>query len=115
VSIDHSVVRELTDAGAIIASTARFLPIRNILTRALIAGADHPPDIWLLPMVSGDRILVCSDGLTGQVDDQYNQNVLRTTVDAQMAADKLVNAAVDVTALVIDAVTVGAPCVSGAA
>jgi protein phosphatase len=85
------------------------------LTRALLAGIEHPADVWLLPMIAGDRILVCSDGLTRELDDGYIAGVLRAISDPQLAADELARAAADaggrddVTALVIDAVAVAAP------
>jgi protein phosphatase len=115
VSIDHSIVRELIDAGAVDPSAARSHPFRNILTRTLSAGVDHPADVWLLPMIAGDRLLVCSDGLTGEVDDGSIARVLRAIPDPREAANELVKAAIDagghddVTALVIDAVAVGPP------
>lgn len=111
VSIDHSVVQELIDAGAIAASASASLPYRNLLTRAL-RGDEHQADTWLLPMRTDDRILVCSDGLTREVDDANIAGMLRTIADPLAAADELVNAAVDaggqddVTALVIDAVAI---------
>jgi serine/threonine protein phosphatase PrpC len=115
VSIDHSVVQELIHAGAITKSAARSHPIRNALTRALLAGREHPADKWLLPITVGDRILVCSDGLTREVEDTYIAGVLRAIDDPQVAADELAKAAMDaggrddVTVLVIDAVAVRAP------
>ena len=115
-SIDHSVVQELIGAGAIAPSAATAHPARNLLTRALLAGIEHPADVWLRPMTAGDRVLVCSDGLTKEVDDACIARVLRTKSDPQAAADALVKAAIhagahdDVTALVVDvdAITVGA-------
>ncbi|MDT5279862.1 MAG: family protein phosphatase [Mycobacterium sp.] len=111
-SIDHSVVQQLVDTGVITASSAWSHPARNLLTRALIAEIEHPADVWLLPIIAGDRILVCSDGLTREVDDGLIARVLRAIPDPQAAANELVNAAVDagghdnVTAVVIDAAVV---------
>lgn len=115
ISVDHSVVQELLDAGAISTSAAQSSPLRNVVTRALLAGIDHPADVWLLPMIAGDRILVCSDGLTREIDDESIAYILRTMPDPQAAANELVRAAVEagghdnVTGLVLDAVAVGAP------
>lgn len=111
ISIDHSVVQNMIDAGAIAASAASSLPYRNLLTRAL-RGDDHRADTWLLPMRADDRILVCSDGLTREIDDADIARVLRSIADPLAAADELVNAAVgagghdDATALVIDVVAI---------
>jgi PPM family protein phosphatase len=112
ISVDHCLAQELVDAGMVTAASARRVPFGNRLTRAVVAGTDHLPDVWLLPMRAGDRMLVCSDGLTGTLDDATIAAVLRATFDPRAAARELVNAAVgaggrdDVTALVIDAVAV---------
>lgn len=109
-SVDHTVVQELIDADAIAPSAASSHPARNLLTRALLAGTEHPADISVLPMQAGDRILICSDGLTSDVDDGSIAEVLRTSSDPQVAADNLIKAAIDagghddVTALVVDVV-----------
>jgi protein phosphatase len=111
-SVDHTVVQELIDRGQIPPSTASSHPARNLLTRALLAGAEHPADISVLPMRTGDRILVCSDGLTGDLDDQFIAGVLRGTSDPQIAAESLITAAIDegghddLTALVVDVLAI---------
>jgi serine/threonine protein phosphatase PrpC len=111
-SVDHTVVQELIDRGAIPPSAASSHPARNLLTRALLAGAEHPADISVLPMRTGDRILVCSDGLTGDLDDGFIAAVLRTTSDPQIAAKSLIRAAIDegghddLTALVVDVLAI---------
>ena len=111
-SVDHTVVQELIDADAIAPSAASSHPARNLLTRALLAGTEHPADISVLPMQAGDRILICSDGLTSDVDDGSIAEVLRTSSDPQVAADNLIKAAIDagghddVTALVVDVVAI---------
>jgi protein phosphatase len=111
-SVDHTVVQELVGAGAIAPSAASSHPTRNLLTRALLAGIEHPADMSVLPMQAGDRILICSDGLTSDVDDRSIAEVLRTKSDPQLAADNLIDAAIDagghddVTALVIDVLAI---------
>jgi serine/threonine protein phosphatase PrpC len=111
-SVDHTVVQELIDRGAFPPSAASSHPARNLLTRALLAGAEHPADISVLPMRTGDRMLVCSDGLTGDLDDGFIAEVLRTTSDPQVAAESLIRAAIDVgghddlTALVVDVLAI---------
>ena len=112
-TIDHSIVQELLEMGAIDSSAAKSHPSRNVLTRAVRAGIEHRADVWRLPMIAGDRIAVCSDGLTREVDDRFIETVLRAIPDPQAAANHLVKAAVDagghdnVTVLVIDATEVG--------
>jgi hypothetical protein len=69
-------------------------------------------------MRAGDRDLVCSDGLTNEVDDRSTAAVLRALSDPQSAADELISAAMraggrdDATALVIDVVAIRAGSVS---
>ena len=112
VSVDHSVVQQLIDVGAVEPSEAESLPMRNQLTRGLFAKRDEPADMWLLRMSAADRIIACSDGLPKEVDESTIEKTLRAIPDPQQAADELVNAAVkaggrdDVTVVVVDAVAV---------
>ena len=111
-TIDHTVVQELTDAGAIAPSAGASYPARNLLTRALLGATEHPADVSELAMRVGDRILVCSDGLTRELDDGRIADVLRTTPDPHVAAQSLIRAAIgggghdDLTALVVDVLSI---------
>ena len=71
VSVDHSEVQELVDAGEITAGAGRRPPRRHVVTRALGTGDETEADYWLLPIEEGDRILVCSDGLNGELTDEH--------------------------------------------
>jgi PPM family protein phosphatase len=110
VTVDHSVVQQLIDSGAVVQSARRELPFRNLLTRALFADTDHQPDVTVLPVTVGDRILACSDGVHGAFDPSVIEQVLLAHRDPQSAADELVAMAVtadghdDMTAVVVDAV-----------
>ena len=111
ISVDHSVGQKLLEAG-VTAHAGPPLPIRNILTRALVGGVEHKPDVWRLPMCAGDRILVCSDGLSSAVDDSRIERVLQLQRDPQAAVDALIDAAIraggsdDATAVVVDVVSI---------
>jgi PPM family protein phosphatase len=111
-SVDHSVVQQLIDVGAVEPSEAESLPMRNQLTRGLFAQRDEPADMWLLQMNPADRIIACSDGLPKEVDNSTIESMLRAIPDPQAVADELVKAAVDagghddVTVLVVDAAAV---------
>ena len=111
VSSDHSYVQELLTEGYISAAEARVHPRRNIVTRALGIEGDVNADSWVLPMVVGDRYVLCSDGLVDEVEDEQIAHMLRETPDPQIAADRLVAAANDnggrdnVTVVVVDVVT----------
>ncbi|KAA9106454.1 PP2C family protein-serine/threonine phosphatase [Microbacterium rhizomatis] len=114
ISVDHSVVQELIDRGELDPVSAAIDSRRNVITRAIGAGSDGEPDYWLLPAEQGDRILVCSDGLSGEVDRSRIHAILRDEPDPQAAATRLVHEAMlhggrdNITALVVDAVAVSA-------
>jgi PPM family protein phosphatase len=107
---DHSEVAELVASGAVPAQDAASYPRRNVVTRALGGGSESvEPDVFWLPVSPGDRMLVCSDGLTDEVPDARIEAELKAEPDPQAAADRLVAAALaaggsdNVTVLVVDA------------
>lgn len=95
VSVDHSVVQELMDRGELTAEQARVHPYRHMVTRALGAGPESDPDYWLIPAEAGDRMLICSDGLTGEVDDDGIERLLRSHNDVRTISQDLVGRALD--------------------
>lgn len=109
ISVDHSAVQEMVDAGHLTRAQAAIHPHRNIVTRALGAGDEADADFWLLPVAAGDRMLVCSDGLSGELDDEEIAGILSAEDDPQAAVDALIQAALrsggrdNVTVIVIDA------------
>jgi len=110
VTLDHSEVAELVASGVVPADQASKHPRRNVVTRVLGGGSPHvEPDVWLLPVSPGDRMLMCSDGLTDELSDARIQAELRAQSGAQAAADSLVAAALaagghdNVTVIVVDA------------
>jgi PPM family protein phosphatase len=108
ISVDHSEVQEMLDSGDISGADAANHPMRHIVTKALGAGSWSDPDYWLLPIGPGDRMLVCSDGLTGELDDLTIATMLLAEPNPRVAAQKLVDAAVaaggrdNVTVIVVD-------------
>ncbi|WP_114856406.1 PP2C family serine/threonine-protein phosphatase [Brachybacterium sp. YJGR34] len=95
VTVDHSVVQELMDRGELTPEQARMHPYRHMVTRALGAGPESDPDYWLIPAETGDRMLICSDGLTGEVDDATIERVLRSPSDVRTIGEDLVRLALD--------------------
>jgi len=73
---DHSLVQELVDSGAMTPEEAAHSRQRNVLTRALGIGPDIAPDFIKVPLGRDALFLVCSDGLTGLVEDQAIANEL---------------------------------------
>jgi serine/threonine protein phosphatase PrpC len=108
VTTDHSEVQELVDEGVISTSDARHHAHRNVITRALGIENSVEPDFWLLSPVPGERFLLCSDGLTSEVEDQDIADLLRSESEASVAATRLVEQAVarggrdNVTVVVVD-------------
>ncbi len=108
ISVDHSVVQELVDRGDISIEEARHHPERHVITRAVGTGIAPEPDYWMLPAGQQDRLLICSDGLTTELNDAQIQDALTTLTDPQQTADWLVEAAVNsggrdnVTVVVVD-------------
>ena len=91
------------------------------MTRSLGSAPAPAPDVWLLPPVAGDRFLVCSDGLTGELEDAEIAAVLAANADPQSAAVELVRSANaagghdNVTTVVLDVLEVQAVEASQAA
>jgi protein phosphatase len=111
VTRDHSEVAELVERGLLLPDEAAHHPRRNVVTRVLGGGAfDVDPDLHWLPISPGDRILVCSDGLTDALPDARIEAELKAEPDAQPAAERLLAAALaagardNVTVVVVDAV-----------
>jgi len=108
VSVDHSVVQELLDRGVLDAAGAKRHPQRHVITRAVGSPETLQPDYWLLPALDGDRLVLCSDGLTGEVEDDGIEAALLEHADPQKAADALVALALEgggrdnVTVIVLD-------------
>lgn len=95
-SHDHSVVQELVDAGEIEPEAAVSHPERHVITRALGAIEDASADFSLIPVQAGTRILLCSDGISSELDDAIIAELLESSVDARQAAQSLVARAVAV-------------------
>jgi protein phosphatase len=94
VSSDHSVVQALVDAGAITEERALTHPQRHMITKALGFGDRGQPDFTLLPVEGGQRFLMCSDGLTGELTDEQIAGFLASDLDDQTLAELLVAEAV---------------------
>ena len=110
VSVDHSLVQELVDAGQITEEEAAFHPERHIVTRALGGPDDIDPDFFVLRLADAERILLCSDGVTGMIDDIEIAGLLADNPDPRDAAERIVAASLsaggidNATAVVIDVV-----------
>lgn len=90
---DHNVPGELLRRGELTAAQAAVHPQRNLITRVLGTEDEVEVDVWQLVPYAGDRFLLASDGLFGEVPDDDIAPVLRTEADPQVAAHKLVDMA----------------------
>lgn len=92
---DHSWVEEQTALGSLSEEDARTHPWRNLVTRALTGGGDPQPDLTPLALERGDRVLLCSDGLTTPVADDVIASVIGkgTRGDVEGVCQALVDAA----------------------
>ena len=111
---DHTLVQRMVTEGKLLPEEAERHPQRSILTRALGVDEDVEPDTFTLdPVLPGDRLLLCTDGLTSMLDVERIQDVLDSEPDPQRAADILIgeaNAAGgddNITVLVLDFVDDG--------
>lgn len=92
VSDDHSLVAKMVERGRITAEEARHHPHSNILLRTVGTERDVDIDIFRVEVERGDKILMCSDGLWGEVEDRDMESILNTYSDPRIAARELVRA-----------------------
>jgi serine/threonine protein phosphatase PrpC len=90
---DHTLVNRMVKAGEITPQEAGTHPHRNVLTRSVGTEPEVDVDVEDVPLIDGDRLLLCSDGLTGMVTEPQIQAILEATPDPQDAADRLIKAA----------------------
>ncbi|MFF1572019.1 PP2C family protein-serine/threonine phosphatase [Leifsonia sp. NPDC058292] len=107
-TLDHSIVQELLDAGAITPAEAEVHPHSNVITRAVGFNEDPVPDYFLLPIVAGSRLLVCSDGLTKELTEHGIRHFLAEGSSPLDSAQQLMDAALgnggrdNITVVVVD-------------
>ena len=90
---DHSLVNELVKRGELSRQAARHHPQKNIIVRSLGISADANFDLNTYPLVEGDQLLLCTDGLTNMVDDAQLKAVLESPVTVAQKCDRLVELA----------------------
>nr|WP_231747474.1 protein phosphatase 2C domain-containing protein [Auraticoccus cholistanensis] len=112
VSVDHTHAQELVDAGRLSRLEAMVHPDRTVLTRAVgMRQREFEADFWLLPMVLGERLVVCSDGLLRDGGEVEVGLVARARRPAEEVAAELVEVALrcgardDVSVVVVDVLT----------
>ncbi|WP_127584319.1 Stp1/IreP family PP2C-type Ser/Thr phosphatase [Paenibacillus koleovorans] len=95
VTEDHTLVNELMKSGQITASEASTHPHRNALTRALGTEKRAEADVTRQQWNLGDILLICSDGLSGLVEDSVIGQVLAAERELEWKADELIRLALE--------------------
>ena len=95
VTRDHSLVQDMVDHGQLTPSEAGTHPRRNVITRAVGVQRRIVSDIFRLDLRPGDRLLLCSDGLSNQVTRQEMEQILLAEPAPDIAAEKLLAMALD--------------------
>ncbi|MFF3026426.1 PP2C family protein-serine/threonine phosphatase [Microbacterium sp. NPDC057944] len=127
ITADHTFVQRLVDSGRITPEEARYHPRRSVLMRVLSdMDADPELDMFVMHTLPGDRWLLCSDGLSGVVDETHILKAMRLGMAPGRTADSLLKQALDggapdnVTMVLVDvggqhALSSGTPTIVGSA
>lgn len=93
ITTDHSLVEEMVRLGSIDRVSARNHPDKNIITRAIGAKYCVEPDFFSLELKAGDKVLLCSDGLTNMVEDEMIKQILTKGGTLKSRVEELVRTA----------------------
>lgn len=92
-SRDHSLVQEMVRLGGINAEEAKHHPDKNIITRAIGASEEVEIDFFEYHLQPGDKILMCTDGLSNMVEDEMLFQIVKSSRDVVEAVERLINEA----------------------
>ena len=115
VTEDHTLVGRMVKEGRLSEGEAEKHPQRSIVTRALGVDSEVEVDLMTVDLQEGDRILICSDGLSSMIDSDTIASILREESDPQGAAERLVDAANEaggednITVVIIDITNADSP------
>jgi len=93
ITVDHSLIQRLIDLGQLTPEGAKTHPQRSAIYRVLGDKPTVDVDTFVQPLRPGQRLLLCSDGLSGMLEDDRIQQIVVTTPDPQTACTALVEAA----------------------
>jgi serine/threonine protein phosphatase PrpC len=95
-TVDHSIAQALVEAKTISAAEARVHRYRNVLWKYLGSNeVGEGPEVKVVSLQAGDRLLLCTDGLSGVVPDDRLLSFIKDATDMQQCADGLVQLALD--------------------
>ncbi len=90
---DHSLVEEMVTLGGIDREMARNHPDKNIITRAVGVKEKVAADFFEVELTKGDKLLLCSDGLTNMLRDEEIYQIIQENKELEQAAKALIDAA----------------------
>lgn len=90
---DHSLVEEMVTLGGIDREMARNHPDKNIITRAVGVKEKVAADFFEVDLTKGDKLLLCSDGLTNMLRDEEIYQIIQNNKELEQAAKALIDAA----------------------
>lgn len=93
ITVDHSLVEEMVRKGVLARERARNHPKKNIITRAVGVGPVADPDFFEVKLQPGERVLMCSDGLSNMLEDAELQKIVGSIGSLEDKARLLVDAA----------------------
>ena len=93
ITMDHSLVEELIRTGQLDRNKGRNHPEKNIITRAMGSRDEAVPDFFEVTVSPGDRILLCSDGLSNMVENDEIRDIIREHEDLTEAVNALIDRA----------------------
>jgi len=93
ITVDHSLVERLVATGQITRQEAKTHPQRNVIYRTIGDKPKVDADVYTQSLAPGDRLLLCSDGLSGMINDEEIRQIVLTSLSPQEACRRLVDAA----------------------
>ncbi len=90
---DHSLVAKLVEAGKLTKEEARNHPRSNLLYRTIGTDEQIKVDTFRKELKKGGTLVLCTDGLWGEVSDEEIHQIIRSSADARSANEKLVRLA----------------------
>ncbi|MBO4591758.1 MAG: Stp1/IreP family PP2C-type Ser/Thr phosphatase [Eubacterium sp.] len=93
ITMDHSLVEELIRNGQLERNKGRNHPEKNIITRAMGSRDEAMPDFFELQLNEGDKVLLCSDGLSNMVEDDEIRDIVVDSPDLEDAVSSLISRA----------------------
>ncbi len=90
---DHTMTQKLLESGAITHEQTKNHPYEHMLTQAIGLESVMEVDLFQTQLMDGDTLLLCSDGLTRELDDKAIHRIVSTAMSSQSACDMLITAA----------------------